>query len=249
MAGNASSSVDGATGHNAFAEKAFAEDSFGDAVALAGLVDANLPWVRVSASSEMGTGGKVPRLTWRWDDLLEGQASGKDPTAPWREALADSTARQYGRPAPAAVPAAFVLQWALEVPATLAAYAAVLAPWDPDLSAASLSFDLTAQLFPGHVQLRGARPATTTGGARLVAARAAYGALARPFAATYDPGVRLGPHQRQAMVADVWAMTLHRAHQVLAERPVPPPDRASCCFIYALPGTHECAGCPRLRRR
>ena len=47
-----------------------------------------------------------------------------------------STARQYGRPAPPAMPAAFVLQWALEVPATVAAYAVVLGPWDPDLSGA-----------------------------------------------------------------------------------------------------------------
>lgn len=225
------------------------EGVFGDAFALAGLIDANLPWVRVSASSEFGTAENVVRLSWRWDDLLEEQSIGKDPTAPWREALAASTARQYRRPAPVAMPAAFVLQWALEVPATVAACAVVLGPWEPDLSAASLSFDLTPQLFPGHVQLRGARPATTTGEVRVAAARAAYEALARPFAATYDPGVRLGPHQRQAMLDDVWAMALHRAHQVLAERPVPPPERGSCCFIYALPGTHECAGCPRLRRR
>ena len=233
------------------------------------MIDTHLPWVRVSAISESGTAESssaesstaesgtaesgtpenAARLAWRWDDLLEEQASGRDPTAPWREALAASTARQYGRPAPVAMPAAFVLQWALEVPAAVGAYAAVLAPWDPNLSAASLSFDLTPQLYPGHIQLRGARPATTSGGARLAAVRAAYESLARPFAATYDPGVRLGPHQRQAMVDDVWAMALHRARQSVLERPVAPPDRGSCCFIYALPGTHECAGCPRLRHR
>lgn len=213
------------------------------------MIDTHLPWVRVSASSECGTVENAPRLAWRWDDLLAAQALGEDPTAPWREALAASTARQYGRPAPPAVPAAFVLQWALEVPATVAAYAVVLGPWDPDLSAASLSFDLTPQLFPGHLRLRSARPANATGEARRTAARAAYEALARPFAATYEPGVRLGPHQRQAMVDDVWAMALHRAQAAVAERPAPPPQRDSCCFIYALPGTHECAGCPRLRRR
>jgi hypothetical protein len=207
-------------------------------------MDAHLPWVRVSAVSKSSA-----RLAWRWDALLAAQESGKDPTAVWREALAASTARQYGRPAPAAVPAAFVLQWALEVPATVAAYAVVLGPWDPDLSPASLSFDLSPQLFPAHLQLRGARRATATGGARRTAARTAYEAAARPFAATYSPGVRLGPHQRQAMVDDVWAMALHRARQAVAERPAPPPERDSCCFIYALPGTHECAGCPRLRRR
>ncbi len=207
-------------------------------------MDRHLPWLRVSAA-----GGDTPRLTWRWDELAGAQAAGTDPTRPWREALAASTARQYGRPAPPAMPAAFVLQWALEVPATVAAYAVVLGPWDPDLSGASLSFDLSPQLFPDHLQVRAARPATDGGEARIGAARAAYEALARPFAATYEPGVRLGPHQRQAMVDDVWAMALHRAHQCVTERPAPPPQRQSCCFLYALPGTHECAGCPRLRRR
>ncbi|MDF2144608.1 (2Fe-2S)-binding protein [Knoellia sp. p5-6-4] len=174
--------------------------------------------------------------------------AGEDPTGPWREALAASTARQHGRPTPPAMPAAFVLQWVLEVPATVAAYAVVLGPWDPDLSGASLSFDLSPQLFPAHLQIRAARPGSGEGEARLAAARTAYEGLARPFAATYEPGVRLGPHQRQAMVDDVWAMALHRAHQAVAERPARPPQRQSCCFIYALPGAHECAGCPRLSR-
>ena len=208
------------------------------------MVDRQLPWLRVSAAT-----GDAPRLTWRWDDLAEAQAAGQDPTGPWRDALAASTARQYGQPAPPAMPAAFVLQWALEVPATVAAYAVVLGPWDPDLSGGSLSFDLSPQHFPGHVQLRGARLATTGGEARVAAARAAYEALARPLAATHEPGVRLGPHQRQAMVDDVWATALHRAQECLADRPAPPPQRASCCYLYALPGTHECTGCPRLRRR
>lgn len=146
------------------------------------------------------------------------------------------------------MPAAFVLQWALEVPATVAACAVVLGPWDPDLSGGSLSFDLSPQLFPCHIQLRGARLAPAGGEARLSAARAAYEGLARPFAATYQPGVRLGPHQRRAMVDDVWAAALHRARQSVADRPAPPPQRASCCFIHTLPGAHECTGCPRLRR-
>jgi ferric iron reductase protein FhuF len=50
------------------------------------------------------------------------------------------------------------------------------------------------------------------------------------------------------MVDDVWAMALHRAQQAVGERPGRPPQRQSCCFIYALPGTHECTGCPRLSR-
>jgi hypothetical protein len=206
-------------------------------------VDRHLSWVRVSAA-----GGDEARLTWRWDELATAQAAGDDPTRPWREALAASTARQYGRSVPPAMPAAFVLQWALEVPATVTACAVALGPWDPDLAGASLSFELSPQHFPDHLQLRAARPATDQGEARAAAARAAYEALARPFAAAYEPGVRLGPHQRQAMVDDVWAMALHRAHLCLAERATPPPARRSCCFIYTLPGTHECTGCPRVSR-
>jgi hypothetical protein len=217
--------------------------AFGEAASLADLVGRHHSWLRVSAG-----GDDLPRLTWRWDDLAAEQAAGKDPTEPWRTALAVSTARQHGRPAPRAMPAAFVLQWALEVPATVTAYAAVLSPWDPDLSGASLSFDLSAQHFPDHVQIRGARLATTGGEVRLAAARAAYEVLARPFAATYEPGVRLGPHQRHAMVDDVWRMALHRAQQAAGERPRPLPGRQSCCYLYVLPGTHECTGCPRLSR-
>jgi hypothetical protein len=147
------------------------------------------------------------------------------------------------------MPAAFVLQWALEVPATVGAYAAVLGPWEADLSPTALSFDLAPDhLYPCHIQIRAGAPATADPDARLQAARAAYDALARPFAEAYTPGVRLGPHQRGAMVDDVWATAVHRARQSAREN-TSVPERGSCCFIYTLPGTHECAGCPRLRRR
>lgn len=213
------------------------------AAQLAGLIDDRLPWLTVSAAAP-----DQSRLPWRWDDLLGADPAGEDPTARWREALTVSTAHQYGVPAPPAMPAAFVLQWALEVPATIGAYAAVLGPWEADLSRAALSFDLAPDhLYPCHIQIRAAAPAPADPDARLGTARAAYEALALPFAERYTPGVRLGPHQRRAMVDDVWSIAVHRARQSL-RAPTSAPERGSCCFIYTLPGVHECAGCPRLRR-
>ena len=80
-------------------------------------------------------------------------------------------------------------------------------------------------------------------GRRLAAARDAYLDAGRELAAGYHPGVKIGRHQRLAMVDDLWAMALARL------RGRGPVERASCCYLYAVPGTHECAGCPRLRRR
>jgi len=215
-----------------------------DANELARAINARTPFLNVSA----GAAGS-PALPWDWTSLRHRQAAGQDPTASWREALAASTADQYGRPAPRAMPAAFVLQWALEVPATIGAYAAVLGPWAADLSA-GLSFALEPNyLFPSRVQVGRAVPASADPALRLRAAHAAYEDVVRPFAEHYSPGVKLGRHQRLAMVDDVWAIAVHRARQACLPAPAPPvPQRASCCFIYALPGTHECAGCPRLRR-
>ena len=215
-----------------------------ESAVLAGLIDARLPWRRVSAAAADGQ-----PLAWTWAELLSPAPAGGDPTADWRAALTDATARQYGVPPPPAMPAAFVLQWALEVPAILGAYAAVLGPWAADLSPAAVSFELDpVQLYPAHLQVRAA--GTLEGGpeSRLAVARAAYERLARPFAEGYQPGVHLGAHQRRCMVDDVWEIAAHGARQPVAGSSAPPPARSSCCFVYALPGAHECAGCPRRRR-
>lgn len=215
-----------------------------DANELARAMNARIPFLLVSAGA-----AESPALPWDWTSLRHRQAAGEDPTATWREALAASTAHQYARPAPRAMPAAFVLQWVLEVPATIGAYAAVLGPWAADLSA-GLSFALDpSYLFPSRIQFGRAVPAPADPARRLRAAHAAYDDVVRPFAEHYQPGVKLGRHQRLAMVDDVWAIAVHRATEACPAAPAPAvPQRASCCFIYALPGTNECAGCPRLRR-
>ncbi|MFC8501510.1 hypothetical protein ACFUC1_04070 [Pedococcus sp. NPDC057267] len=142
------------------------------------------------------------------------------------------------------MPAAFVLQWLLEVAAVPAAYAAVHTAHLVDPLGAGLSFALEPrQLYPVVVQLREAQVTPVLLEERLGAAHAAYLSAATELALTYRPGVHLGTHQRLEMVRDVWAMALARACGQ------PPPQRGSCCYLYVLPGTHECTGCPRLRRR
>ena len=48
------------------------------------------------------------------------------------------------------------------------------------------------------------------------------------------------------MVEDLWEMALREARVALGHGMGAAVERRSCCFIYALPGCHECAGCPRL---
>lgn len=139
------------------------------------------------------------------------------------------------------MPSAFVLQWTLEVAAEVGVHAArhhsgVLHPED-----SGLSFALQpTQLYPVAAQFRA--PTVTEAGLddRLEAARAAYRVAGLELALGYRSDAKLGEHTRRAMVDDVWAMTLARAS---GQRP---PRRGSCCFIYVLPGVHECSGCPRL---
>ena len=137
--------------------------------------------------------------------------------------------------------AAFVLQWCLQVPAD-AAWAAAGRGWGVvDPVAGGLSFSVAPGYpYPVRARLR-VPPTATRDPTDVERSHAAYLDAGRRFAEAYDPGVRVGPYQRRAMVDDVWAMAESEA---LGRRP---PPRASCCFIYVLPGAHECAGCPRLR--
>lgn len=207
--------------------------------AVTALVSSRVPWLEVRPAD-----GGEPDLPWSCAAVTSAQAAGADPTGPWRAAVRQSLARQYTTTPPAATPSAFVLQWYLEVPATIAALTAALGPWLADVSPRALSFDLApGQYYPSQVQLRRIHlvDPEVEQKARLEAARTAYENHALAFAEAYEPDVRLGLQQRSAMVRDVWAMAVQRAVGG------PQPQRESCCFIYALPGAHECHACPRRR--
>ena len=162
----------------------------------------------------------------------------------WRNRLSTSTARQYAAVVPDSMPSAFVLQWTLEAAAEAGVHAARHHPWVVHPFESRLSFELQpSQLYPVAAQFERPRVTTAPLDDRLAQARAAYRADAVELALGYHSPVRLGPHTRVAMVDDVWAMTLARAS---GQRP---PARGSCCFIYVLPGVHECSGCPRLSAR
>ena len=159
----------------------------------------------------------------------------------WRARLSLTTARQHAAVVPQSMPAAFVLQWTLEAAAEAGVYAARHHPWVVHPFEAALSFALQpSQLYPVAAQFERPRVTSAALDDRLDAARAAYRADALARALGYHSPVKLGEHTRRARVDDVWAMTLARAS---GQRP---PRRASCCFIYVLPGVHECSGCPRV---
>lgn len=205
--------------------------------AVTALITSRVPWLEVQSAD-----GGEPDLPWSCEAVMGAQGAGADPTGPWRAAVRQSLARQYSTTPPAATPSAFVLQWYLEVPATIAALTAALGPWLADVSPRALSFDLApGQYYPSRIQLRRVRlvdpdlPVEV----RMAAAQTAYEDHALAFAEAYEPDARLGPQQRLGTVSDVWAMARQRALGG------PQPQRESCCFIYALPGAHECHSCPR----
>ena len=188
-----------------------------------------------------------PDLSLVWSEIAAAGRPGADdadPTARWRADFTSATERYHGSTPPPAMPAAFVLQWCLELPATLGAAAALLGPWSLDPRSIGLSFAVEpAAANPTTLQLRSDGELVSDPAQRLEAARRSYLAAGRELADGYRPGVNLGRHQRLAMVEDLWGMAMARL------RRRPPVERASCCYLYAVPGTHECAGCPRLRRR
>ncbi|MBM6406037.1 (2Fe-2S)-binding protein [Phycicoccus sp. CSK15P-2] len=164
----------------------------------------------------------------------------------WQARLTALHARWYDGVAPPAVAAVFVLQWLLQVPAHTAAWAAATGPWRAgDLG--GLRFSRSAALVPDVVRITSLHPDDRSGSDRLEAAEEDYRAVAEPLAHAYQAPVRLGPHVRSALVDDMWVAARQDADTATGAAPSVPPERASCCLLYALPGCHECAGCPRLR--
>lgn len=158
----------------------------------------------------------------------------------WIERYAEVTLEQSGV-APPGMPSAFVLQYLIDPLATVIATAATRTPFvlsaDPALWSTGLD---PVYLYPVAVQVRpDDHHRVDDDLARLDAARAGYVATARAIAQDLPTPTKMSSRQRLGMVEDMWEMALARLHGA------PPPERESCCLLYALPGCAPCAGCPR----
>jgi hypothetical protein len=181
-------------------------------------------------------------------DVVAHVRAGQDPLAPWREALRQQMQARHDTDVSPHVPAAFVLQWWCEVVATPVAYAAELGPWLLAPDAAGLGFELAPGLYPARIVVDPARTTLATDpapGRRAARARALYDGLVGEVVAGFAPDVKMSSRQRWGVVDDLWTMTVRRARGAAGAVVGPEPTRVSCCFIYALPGMHECASCPR----
>ena len=183
-------------------------------------------------------------LPWSWAHILQAQLQGEDPTSGWRGLVAAGVKAGLGVDVAPAMPAAFVLQWSLEVAAEAGLYAAGQLHGIHDPARSGLTFAVhPSQGYPTCAQFRAVSagsPTVGAGGGDLVSANLeTYGRAAVELAESYHPGVNLGRQQRIEMVDDVWSAAVARREGQ------PPPARRSCCYIYVLPGAHECAGCPR----
>lgn len=211
-----------------------------DIGSVVGRVDAASPFVEV-----VTTGGSA--TTWL-SDVAAHVAAGGDPLGLWRVALREQQQRTSTVTVPAHVPAAFVLQWWCEVVATPIAYAAELGPWVLVPEPAGLGFELAPALHPSRIVVMPERtriwvePHAAT---RTAAARASYDALVADVVAGYAPEVRMGSRQRWGVVDDMWEAAVRRGAGAAGRTVEPEPVRTSCCFIFVLPGMHECASCPR----
>ncbi len=218
-------------------------------------VDLATPFVSVVTSS---TGPTV-----RLEDVAAHVAAGSDPFAPWRAELHRRQEAAAGRPVPPHVPAAFVLQWWCEVVATPLAGAAATGPWvlspaptapaapvadGRSTAAAGLGFELAPALHPARVVVEAerweVRPEPDRE-RREAVARELYVEIASPVVAAFAPEVRMGSRQRWGVVHDTWVTAWRRAAGAQGEDVGREPWRRSCCFVFLLPGAHECAACPR----
>lgn len=183
-------------------------------------------------------------LPWSWEHILQAQLQGEDPTSGWRGLVAAGVKAGQGVDVAPAMPAAFVLQWSLEVAAEAGLYAASQLGGVHDPAGSGLTFAIhPSQGYPTGALFRAVSAGSPTVGAEggdLVSANLhTYRRAAVELAESYRPGVNLGRQQRTEMVDDVWAAAVARREGQ------PPPARGSCCYIYLLPGARECAGCPR----
>ncbi|HET7399814.1 MAG TPA: (2Fe-2S)-binding protein [Intrasporangium sp.] len=213
-----------------------------DAAAVLHLVDRSVGWVDVGLERRPGDVA--------CGELVRAARAGGDPLKRWRDALRDQLASEGGT-VPRHLPAAFVLQWWCQVAAVPLAYAASLGPWVLRPRPDDVAFDLAPGLYPGRIVLDPQTPVDVVDdvAARLAAGRTAYGMLVDDVTRGFAPDVRMGSRQRWGVVEDTWRAALHGAARVPGALTGPaaggPPRRVSCCFLYLLPGRHECATCPR----
>lgn len=114
------------------------------------------------------------------------------------------------------------------------------------LDEALLWLDLAPGGYPERIGFQVVDAADPNPEKRIQAARTSYEVLGREIAQRFDGGVKMSSLQRFGMVEDLWDMALRDARAAIGQSYGPTVERRSCCFIYALPGCHECAGCPRL---
>lgn len=203
-------------------------------------LDRAAPFVTIAATAGAAT-------TWL-SDVADRVGLGEDPLGPWRVALREQQQRSNGVTVPPHVPAAFVLQWWCEVVATPIAYAAELGPWVLVPEPAGLGFELARELYPNRIVVTPERTAVELehdDAARAVLARAAYDSLVADVVRCFAPEVRMGSRQRWGVADDIWKMTVRRAIGAAGRVVGTEPMRTSCCFIFVLPGMHECSTCPR----
>lgn len=214
-----------------------------DVAGVVARIDAATPFVSV-----VTTGG--PRTTWLADVAAHVRA-GADPLAPWRQALQRQQSATNAVAVPPHVPAAFVLQWWCEFVATPLAYAAGLGEWLLVPEPAGLGLELAPALFPQRIVVAPEHASVERvpdGPARERRAREVYDGLVAEVVQGFAPEVKMSSRQRWGVVDDLWATAVRRAAGAAGHSLGPEPVRASCCFIFVLPGMRECASCPRSGR-
>lgn len=219
------------------------------------LVSSRIAWLDLVVGP--GDASSGPRVDT--SEVAAGSEAGLDALDSWRERVDGGWARAYGHRQPPHVAATFVLGWYLDALAYPAAYAAAIGPWVLDVSPGAVVIEPhPTQGYPARVRLSATAGHQTVASqpVRLRRAEESYRRHAEPVAGLYAaPGVKMSSRQRLGMVDDLWHVATERAaaaagSPLLARAGDGPRDwlRASCCFIYALPGASTCSTCPRRAR-